>query len=108
MDLILPLRNDCALEKILKGERWGCIEKIKDSTVVTDAQVVYDRAQPKQGASNVEKQEFNFFQFNVDGYGDRSIPSPAEKNLLEVESITLQKAEEKPIQKEEKCAEKEK
>jgi hypothetical protein len=54
-----------ALERILKGETWGAIEKIKDSTVVTAIQTVYDRAQPKQETS-VEKEQYSFIQINLD------------------------------------------
>lgn len=35
------------VKNILEGKTWGCIDKIKDSSALAAAQMIYDRVDPK-------------------------------------------------------------
>jgi len=55
-----------AIERILKGETWGEIEKIKDSTALEAAKEVFSRAQPVKGVE--EQKNVTFIDIKIDGY----------------------------------------
>ncbi|MBM3205876.1 hypothetical protein FJZ41_03465 [Candidatus Shapirobacteria bacterium] len=55
-----------AIERILKGQTWGQIQKIKDSTALEAAKEVFSRAQPVKGVD--EQKNVTFIDIKIDNY----------------------------------------